>query len=93
MSDGIHIKYDARSICFAFVAKNVHLSNKMRTTHNSSHKSKFPVDSISQTLRYNDMTRKVVHLPEPGHINHLFKQLQVYDAKVGVCISLLPFWG
>jgi hypothetical protein len=93
MSDGIHIQYDARRIFFAFVAKNVRSSNKMCTTHNSGHQSNFPVDSKSQTLRYNYMTRKVVHLPEPGHIHRLFKQLQVYDAKIGVCISLLPFGG
>jgi hypothetical protein len=40
------------------------------------------------TLSYNDRTRKVVRLPKPGHIHRLFKQLQVCDAKVGVCISL-----
>jgi hypothetical protein len=73
MSDRIHIQYDVLSHFF------LHASNKMCMTHNSCHKSNFPIDSKSQTLRYNDMAIKVIHLPEPGQINRSFKQLQVYD--------------
>jgi hypothetical protein len=33
------------------------------------------------------------YLPKPGHINWLSKQLQLWDAKVIVFISLLPYFG